>query len=53
MSDLTDNKFYSSAEQIGLCIRFAKLACDRLTEDTDFGKNKTFSMKLILILAGM
>ena len=34
--------------------RFAKWACDRLTEDADFGKNKlSFQMKLILILAGM
>ena len=33
--------------------RFAKWACDRLTEDADFGKKKSsFQMKLILILAG-
>ena len=30
-------------------------ACDRLTEDADFGKKKklSFQMKLILILVGM
>ena len=34
--------------------RFAKWACDRFTEDTEFGKKKSsFQMKLILILAGM
>ena len=33
--------------------RFANWACDRLTEDADFGKKKSFQMKLILILAGM
>ena len=33
--------------------RFAKWACDRLTEDADFGKKSSFQMKLILILAGM
>ena len=32
---------------------FAKWACDRLTEDADFGKKSSFQMKLILILAGM
>ena len=57
MSDLTDNKFYSSAERIWLCIRLnnaGKWACDRLKEDTDFGKKKTsFQMKFILILAGI
>ena len=32
----------------------AKWACDRLTEDDDFGKKKSsFQMKLILILAAM
>ena len=40
MSDLTDNQFYTSAERIWLCIRFAKWACDRHTEDADFGKKK-------------
>ena len=31
-----------------------KWACDRLTEDADFGKRKSsFQMKFILILAGM
>ena len=34
--------------------RFAKWACDRLTEDVDFRKIKpSFQMRLILILAGM
>ena len=33
--------------------RFAKWACDQLTEDGDFGKKSSFQMKLILILAGM
>ena len=34
--------------------RFAKWACDRFTEDAEYGKKKTsFQMKLILILAGM
>ena len=34
--------------------RWAKCACDRLTEDDDFGKKKSsFQMKLILILAGI
>ena len=34
--------------------RFAKWACDRLTEDADSGKKKSFfQMKLILILAAM
>ena len=33
---------------------FAKSACDRLSEDADFGKKKSsFQLKLILILAGM
>ena len=33
---------------------FAKCACDRLTEDADFGRTKSsFQMRLILILAGM
>ena len=33
---------------------FAKWVCDRLIEDADFGKKKSyFQMKLILILAGM
>ena len=35
MPDLTDNLFYPSAEQ-----RWTKWACDRLTEDADFGKKK-------------
>ena len=43
MPDLTDNKFYPSAELIWLCIRFAKWAFDRFTEDADFGKNIIFS----------
>ena len=31
-----------------------KWSCDRLTEDADFGKKRSFfQMKLILILAGM
>ena len=33
--------------------RFAKWACDRRTEDADFGKKSSFQIKLILILAGM
>ena len=33
--------------------RWAKWACDRLTEDADLGKKSSFEMKLILILAGM
>ena len=34
--------------------RFAKWAYDRLTEDANFGKKKSyFQMKLILILADM
>ena len=34
--------------------RFAKWACDRLTEDADFGKKKSsFEVKLILNLAAM
>ena len=34
--------------------RIAKWACDRLTEDAEFGKKKSsFQMKLIFILAGM
>ena len=43
MSDLTDNKFYPSAEGIWSCIRLnnaGKWACDRLTEDADLGKKK-------------
>ena len=33
--------------------RFAKWACDRLIEDAEFGKKKSFfQMKLISILAG-
>ena len=46
MSDLTDNYFYPFAEQIWLCIRLnnaGKWACDRLTEDADFGQNIIFS----------
>ena len=53
-----DSKFYTSAERIWLCIRLnnaGNLACDRVTEDDDFGKkNKSsFQMQLVLILAGM
>ena len=43
MSDLTDNWFYPSAEQIWLYIPLnnaGKWACDRFTEDADFGKKK-------------
>ena len=43
MSDLTDKQFYSSAEQIWLCIRLnnpLKWAYDCLAEDADFGKKK-------------
>ena len=36
-----------------MCFRFAKWACDRLTEDADFGKKSSFQMKLYLILAAM
>ena len=43
MSDLTDNKFYPFEERIWLCIRFAKWACDQLTEDVDFGQKIIFS----------
>ena len=39
MSDLTDNNFYPFAERKWLCIRFAKWACNRLTEASDFGIN--------------
>ena len=58
MPDLTDNQFYPSAEQIWLCKRLnnaGQWACDRLTEDADFGKKKksSFQIKLFLILAGM
>ena len=53
MSYLTDISFYPSAERIWLCKRL-KLGCDRLTEDADFGKKKSyFQVKLILILVGM
>ena len=52
---MTDNWFYPYTERIWLCIRFAKWAWHRLTEDADFGKKKkkksSFQMKLILILA--
>ena len=44
MSDWTDNQFYSSSERIWLCIRLnkaGKWACDRLTQDADFGKKKS------------
>ena len=37
MSDFTDNYLYPSAERIWLCIRFAKWACDRLTEHAYLG----------------
>ena len=43
MSDLTDNQFHLSAERIWLCIRLnnaGEWACDRFTEDVDFGKKK-------------
>ena len=33
-------QFYPSAERIWLYIRFAKWACNRLTEDADFGKKR-------------
>ena len=45
MSDLTDKLFYPSAGRIWLYIRLNKdwkWACDRLTEDADFGKKKNF-----------
>ena len=58
MSHLTDYEFYPSAEWMWLCIRLnkaGKCACDRLTENADFGQKKksSFQMKPILILAGM
>ena len=57
LPDLTDNQFYPSEERICLCIRLnnaGKWACDRLTEDDDFGKKKSsLQMKLILISAGI
>ena len=43
MRDLTDNYCYPCTERISLCIRLniaGKWACDRLTEDADFGKKK-------------
>ena len=46
MSDLTDNWFYPFGARIWLCIRLTnagKRACDRLTEDADFGKKKIIS----------
>ena len=46
-----------STERMWLCIRLnnaGKWACDRLTDNADFGKKKSsFQIKLILILAGM
>ena len=54
MSDLTDIQFYTSDERIWLCISFTKWACGRLTEDADFGNNKSlFQIKFILIMAGV
>ena len=52
MSDLPDNQFYPSAERIWLCIRCAKWACNRLTENADFGKNIIFSDKAHFDLGG-
>ena len=57
MYDLTDNWFYPSAERIWLCIRLnnaRKWACDRLTEDADFGKKKKiiFSDEALFDLGG-
>ena len=43
MPDLTDNLFYPSAERKCLCMRLnnsREWACDRLTEDADFGFEK-------------
>ena len=53
MSDLTDNQFYPTAERFHLRFRFAKWACDRLTEDADFGKKKIiFSIEAHFDLGG-
>ena len=52
MADLTDNQFYPSAERIRLRFRFAKWACDRLTEDADFGKKIIFSDEVHFDLGG-
>ena len=55
MSHLTDNQFYPSAERIWLCVRLnnvGKQACDRLTEDADFGKKINFSDEAPFKLGG-
>ena len=55
MADLTDNEFYLSAERIWLCIRLhnaGKWACNRLTEDADFGKKIIFSDETHFDLGG-
>ena len=55
MSDLADNYLYPSTERIWLCIRLnnaGKLACDRLTEDDDFGKKIIFSDEAHFDLGG-
>ena len=55
MSDLTDNLFYPSGEQICLCIRLnnaGKWPCDRLTEDADFGKKVILSDEAHFDLGG-
>ena len=55
MFDLTDNQFYPSAERIWLCIRLnnvGKWACDRLTEDSVFGKKVIFSDEAHFDLGG-
>ena len=40
MPDYTDNWFYPSDERTPLRFRFVKFACNRLTDDADFGKKK-------------
>ena len=56
MSDLTDNQFYSSPEQIWLCIHLNFASLSRPAIDSQkmpiLGKKRSsFQMKLILILA--
>ena len=43
MSDVTNNQFYPSAEQVWFCIPLAKWACDPLIKDADFDKKIIFS----------
>ena len=55
MADLTDNWFYPNVERIRFFIHLnnaGKWACDRLTEDADFGKKKNVNDFVQIFMGG-